>query len=262
MLNFITMPTESECEEIAKEFEKKSQIPQIILALDGSHIPITPTKNGYLDYINRKNWPSLVLQGAVDNKLLFRNINCESPECTHDAMVFKNSNLFKFKKNVIPEKFKMINGVKVPYLIVADAAYPLLTWLIKGYKFDKNMTSEKDSFNVYLNKARVVAEHAFGHLEARWRRLLKKLDVHVSYAPTVIACCCVLHNIAELQNNTFKECWLALVEKHQQKFDQPVSISINTVNDKAETIRNAIMIYLRQFKQLRSLRYRTKTNTL
>lgn len=55
--------------------------------------------------------------------------------------------------------------MEVPYIIIGDPAYPLLPWLIKGYP--GAVTVEQDSFNVYLNSARVVVEMAFGRLRGR-----------------------------------------------------------------------------------------------
>lgn len=62
------MPDETECKVISF-YKNLTNIPQIIGALDGTHIPILPPFEGYRDYINRKGWPSIVLQGVVDSTL-------------------------------------------------------------------------------------------------------------------------------------------------------------------------------------------------
>lgn len=54
METWISMPDATECEYIAFNFEKKCNIPQLIGAIDGTHIPILPPSDGYRDYINRK----------------------------------------------------------------------------------------------------------------------------------------------------------------------------------------------------------------
>lgn len=61
------MPDDNECYEIAVAFEKKTHIPQLIGAIDGTHIPILPPSDGYRDYINQKGWSSMILQAVVDN---------------------------------------------------------------------------------------------------------------------------------------------------------------------------------------------------
>lgn len=69
---WIRMPTEDQCNEIAAAFEEKSNIPQIIGCIDGTHIPVTAPSDGYRDYVNRKGWTSIVLQAVVDHKLRYR----------------------------------------------------------------------------------------------------------------------------------------------------------------------------------------------
>lgn len=70
LLIWIRMPNQDECETSSLFFEIKTGLPQIIAAIDGSHIPMVPPKEGYSDYINRKGWPSLNLQALVDHDLL------------------------------------------------------------------------------------------------------------------------------------------------------------------------------------------------
>ena len=62
----IKLPSRTEAAELAKQNQKINKIPQIWGAIDGCHIAVTPPKLGYADYINRKMFPSLVLQGVVD----------------------------------------------------------------------------------------------------------------------------------------------------------------------------------------------------
>ena len=70
----IRLPTEIEVEAIMKEFEEISGFPQAVGSIDGCHIRIkAPLKDGE-DYINRKDYHSIILQGFVDNKYIFRDI--------------------------------------------------------------------------------------------------------------------------------------------------------------------------------------------
>lgn len=68
---WIRMPNEDECVEQAILFEIRTGIPQTIGAIDGTHIPITPPKVGYSDFLNRKGWPSLSTQALVDCNLMY-----------------------------------------------------------------------------------------------------------------------------------------------------------------------------------------------
>ncbi|XP_018407228.1 PREDICTED: putative nuclease HARBI1, partial [Cyphomyrmex costatus] len=131
-------------------------------AIDGTHIPILPPADGYKDYINRKGWPSIILQAVVDNNLRFMNVNCQAPGSCHDAAIFKTSMLYKEVERIIPRKTKLVNGVEIPYFLIGDPAYPLLPWLMKGYTKVTRLTPQEESFNVYLNSNRVDIERAFG----------------------------------------------------------------------------------------------------
>lgn len=64
---FVKMPDAAEAIFLAQRFEQRCKLPQVIGAIDGTHIPVLPPSSGYRDFINRKGWPSLVLQAVVDS---------------------------------------------------------------------------------------------------------------------------------------------------------------------------------------------------
>lgn len=66
----IRMPNRNECEAISTYFYERYGIARIIGAIDGSHVPILPPSEGYRDFVNRKGWPSVILQALVDHRML------------------------------------------------------------------------------------------------------------------------------------------------------------------------------------------------
>ena len=48
-------------------------------AIDGTHIPIIGPVESHGDYLNRKGYYSLIMQGVCDNKYIFRDINIGWP---------------------------------------------------------------------------------------------------------------------------------------------------------------------------------------
>lgn len=119
---------------------------------------------------------------------------------------------------------KNIDGMDIPYMIVGDPnpAYPMLPWLIKGYS--GSLSAEEESFNVYLNSARVSVEMAFGRLKARWRILCKKMDCAHTFSPQIILACCTLHNFVESHKEQFFTEWLEEISNNDRLYPQPVAV--------------------------------------
>lgn len=170
----ITMPTIEEAKLIAQSIQLKTGIVQLIGAIDWTHIPILPPKIGYRDFINRKGWPSMILQGYVDHNYIFRNIIIKHTGSVHDATVLKDSSLYQNNETLIPKNNIYINGKEIPLMIAGDPAYPLLPWLLKGYT--GSLTADQESFNTCHSSARICVENAFGRLKGRWRCLLKRCE--------------------------------------------------------------------------------------
>lgn len=91
---FVKLPDVCEAQAIAHR-NSTHLVPQVYGALDATHIPILPPSNGYRDYVNRKGWPSIVLQALVDDRYQFRDICVGTLGSAHDAAVFTTSNLYR-----------------------------------------------------------------------------------------------------------------------------------------------------------------------
>ena len=100
-------------------------------AIDGSHIPIKAPENAHGDYLIRKSWYSLILQGVCDYNYVFSDINIGWPGRVHDARVFANSEIVHKGENgtLFPKWTKKIviqrRETDLPVTIIADPAYPL-----------------------------------------------------------------------------------------------------------------------------------------
>ena len=240
---YIQTPHGERLQSIVDGFSSKWGFPQCVGAIDGSHIPIVSPLDCPADYYNRKGFHSIILQAVVDHEYRFWNINVGWPGRVHDARVFTNSELFEKAQAVtlLPSSPKLIHGVSVPLVILADPAYPLLPWLMKPYVQHGNLSVAAKNFNYRLSRARMVVENAFGHLKGRWRCLLKRNDAATEDVPTIISACCVLHNICEIHKEQFDETWMEELALGVNAS----SLTQNTsTNSNAESIRTALCNYI------------------
>ncbi|KAK5648019.1 hypothetical protein RI129_002911 [Pyrocoelia pectoralis] len=186
----------------------------------------------------------MILQGVVDCHYQFLNICIKNPGSCHDAAVLTTSDLYRNIETLMPKDTCHINGENLPYLILGDPAYPLLSWLLKGFP-NRGLTPTEDSFNCYVNSGRVVVEIAFGRLKSRWRCcLLKRLDVH-TFVPYVMAACCTLHNITERFKDHFNPAWSDYINEQEKTYPQPNTINSTSLAEyEGATIRSFLKNYL------------------
>lgn len=81
------------------------------------------------DYCSHKSFYSVILQGVVDHRLRFWDINVAWPGKVHDATVFsKLSSYEKFwSGTLLPNITDEFAGVDVPVLTLGDVAYSTTT---------------------------------------------------------------------------------------------------------------------------------------
>lgn len=221
-------------------FRDRAGFPQVVAALDGCHVPIIAPLQSSEDYVNRKGFYAVTLQGLVDSNYRFVDIFVGWPAKVHDARVFRNSPLFSHccARTFLPlDLSQVISGVRVPPLILGDSAYALTDWLMKPYTDRGNLTREQVNFNKILSMTRVVVENAYGRLKGRFRSIAKRLDLNVETACLVIGACCVLHNFCEVMGEDFNEEWLQGVQLHLGVFAADPN---QAQNRNAEAIREAI----------------------
>ncbi|XP_069755614.1 uncharacterized protein [Narcine bancroftii] len=213
--HFISLPSGACLQETIDGFAQRGY-PVCAGAIDGSHIPIITLSVDAAAYYSRKGWHSEVLQAVVDNRFCFSDVFVGWPGCTHDVRVLANSPLFRKAEDqgryLFPRDVsKDVEGVEVPAYLVGDAAYPLRSWLMKGFTQHRVLDQDQRRFNKTLNSGRIVVEHAFDHLKGCWRCLTKRLDISTTLVPDVVFACCVLHNICEINKEDFPSEW-TLVE--------------------------------------------------
>lgn len=239
----ITFPsTAIEINEIINGFKRLGRIPNVIGAIDGSHIPIKAPHLFPVDYFNRKGFYSIVLQAVVDHKKKFLDICVGWPGSTHDSRVLINSNLYNKFNN--QSNFFFNNKY-----ILGDGGYPNLSWLIVPYKdIGRGLIQQQTYFNLKHSQTRIKVEQAFGLLKGRWRCLLHNLEISFEIVSHVITACCILHNICEERHD-----FLPLGEQYNDT-GTGVNNEINiSETSEGNIIRNAICDSLWNNHQRRNL---------
>ena len=224
--SFIFLPKGEELDEIVNVYKEKWGFPMCGGAIDGTHIPIIAPTENHADYINRKGYHSIVMQAVVDSGYLFRDVVGGWPGSVHDARVLSNSHLYqlgnegKLFSGGISED---INGTIINPLLLGDPAYPLLPWMMKPYPETPDISPSHKNFNFRLSRARMTVENTFGRWKGRFRRFLKKVDMHVSNVTLAVAASCILHNLCEISHEEILDEWLVDVRPsdaagHQNEF--------------------------------------------
>ncbi|XP_028408835.1 protein ALP1-like [Dendronephthya gigantea] len=144
---------------VMEKFQSQKGLPHCIGVVDGTHIPIKAPYDNPEQYVNTKKFHSLQLQRVCDPDRFFTDVYCAYPGSVHDAHVLRNSPLYQDAEQSESEMFPGSS------YIIGDAAYPLKTWLITGFKNDGKLTREQREFNYHLRSTHMKIEHTFGLLK-------------------------------------------------------------------------------------------------
>ena len=243
---FVRIPSGNELSDVVRHFEVKWGFPQCFGALDGSHIPIVAPDESPKDYYNRKGWFSINIQALVDSRYRFMDLVVGWPGSVHDARVLARSSLYTRVESgqLFPNSTRPIAGVDIPLVILGDAAYPLLPWLMTPFRDAGRLTSAQKCYNYKQSRARMVVENAFGRLKGRWRILLKRLDNRLDAVPHIIMTCATLHNICETFGERFFENWQDDITDDRSRQPRDTLQNRPVHNTGACSIRNALTTHL------------------
>ena len=204
---YIAMPDGRETAERLMQLFKlyeDCQIPMVIGAVDGTHIPIiAPRTENKVDYFNRKQRYSMNTQAIVGGNSIFLAVSTGFPGSIHDSRALRNSFVFSEIENgaILNEPITFLQNTRIGPNIIGDSAYPMKKWLITPFANPQTLGERR--FNRELSKCRSSVERAFGVLKCRWRCLNKKLESDITNVSTVILSCFILHNICQLHGDLF-----------------------------------------------------------
>jgi hypothetical protein len=180
-IKFPTTP--DEIVQAKESWQSKYLFPTAIGVIDCTHIGVLKPRLHGDEYINRKNKPTLNVQGTCDSKEMFTSVDVSWPGSVHDARIWKNSQ--------VREVMRTTRNT----VLIGDDGYGLEPWLMTPFSDPGNESERK--FNKLLKKERVTIERCFGQLKRRFPILLYVCRVKLENVPKIIVACVILHNIAK-----------------------------------------------------------------
>lgn len=192
------MPTTSEeWLQKSEEFYVKWNFPNCIGALDGKHINMrSPNNSGSLNF-NYKHTFSIVLMALADAnyKFIFIDVGCKGR--ISDGGVFNRSSLNHALQNnslgIPPPRPLPGTNIETPFVILADDAFALKTYIMKPYNF-RGQNRDENVFNYRLSRGRRMVESTFGILATRFRVFRTTIELSENNVKHCVLAACALHN--------------------------------------------------------------------
>ncbi|XP_071581574.1 putative nuclease HARBI1 [Temnothorax nylanderi] len=214
-----TPTTIEEWERIENSYLQLWNVPNCIGSMDGRHIQFrAPFKDGSL-YYNYKGTNSIVLLALVNAQYQLTYVNVGVNGRVSDGGVFRDSDLAKLLNDPqnplnVPQD-KPLPGMNepVPYVILADAAFPLQNHILKPYP-SRNLSHDERIFNYRLSRGRRIVENAFGILANKFRVLLTQMHLPVETVQNITLTCCALHNYLSKENAAYLHTDIENLEEH------------------------------------------------
>ena len=196
--------SEQEWIRISEQFAQQWNFDNCCGALDGKHIVITPPTKTGSEYFNYKKNFSIVLLALVDADYKFLYVDVGTNGCISDGGVFANSTLSRdLQENTLhmPSERPLPDRNKpMPFVIVADDAFPLRDNIMKPFTGRNLISYERRVFNYRLSRARRVVENAFGILANRFRIFLSTILLPPEKAQLIVLAACALHNFLRMHS--------------------------------------------------------------
>ncbi|XP_067279192.1 putative nuclease HARBI1 [Pseudorasbora parva] len=172
---------------IKRGFYEIAGIPNVIGAIDFTHVRLKPPLVNDYPYINRKNYHSVNVQIICDATLCLLNVGARWPGGTHDAFIFEHSSVRRRLQDGALRGHGYLLGVILFW-----------TFLITP------VTLQERNFNHAHTRTRATVERfverCVGLLKGRWL-CLAHAGGTLLYSPqkvcNIILACAVLHNIAQ-----------------------------------------------------------------
>ncbi|KAJ1161954.1 hypothetical protein NDU88_002434 [Pleurodeles waltl] len=187
MQSYIVFPEVADLPTVKGDFYALGHIPNIIGAIDGTHVALVPPSGSEQVYRNRKSYHFMNVHVVCLSDQYISHVNAKFPGSVHDAYIMRNSS--------IPYVMEQLQRHRV--WLIGDSGYPNLSWLLTPVRNPRTRAEER--YNEAHGRTRRIIERTFGLLKARFR-CLHMTGGSLMYSPKkvchIIVACCMLHNLA------------------------------------------------------------------
>ncbi|XP_018409929.1 PREDICTED: putative nuclease HARBI1 [Nanorana parkeri] len=196
---FVHFPqTEREWRDVKLAFYNRAGFPNILGAVDCTHIALQPPRLEERTYRNRKQYHCLNVQIVHDATQKIMSVRANFPGSTLDAFILRQSGVSRrFERGQFPHGW-----------LVGDAGYPQHAWLMAPIRYPQLDTTvpAEARYNSALRRTRAVVETTIGLLKARFLCLARP-GGELLYSPRkcarIILVCCILHNLCRERHESW-----------------------------------------------------------
>lgn len=182
---------------MADGFQTRCNFPNCLGAIDGKHILIRPPGGSGSYYYNYKGSHSIVLMAICDANSEFLYVDVGANGRISDGGVWDNSPMSNRIANgtagLPPDKILPGSERLLPFVFVADDAFPLQRHIMKPFSHNNQSTREL-IYSYRVSRARRTVENAFGMLANRFRVFLSPINLPPDSVEMVVLACTSLHN--------------------------------------------------------------------
>ena len=160
-----TSNTVSKWLEVSKKFSQRWNFPNTIGVIDGKYIVLEQPKNSGSHYHNNKCTDNMIPIAVVGPEYQFLYAEVGMNGRNSDGGTWAQNPLRKALENNTFHLTKPLSRDLdyIPFVCVADNAFPLATYMMKPYP-QKDLSRDKRIFNYRLSRAGRISENAFGIL--------------------------------------------------------------------------------------------------
>ena len=135
---------------------------------------------------------------VTDSNYKFIYVDVGTNGRVSDGGVWANCTLSTLLKegraNLPPAQCLPNSNRDLPFVFLADDAFPLSVNLMKPYPF-RSQSRKQRIFSYRLSRARRTVENAFGILSSKFRIFRGSINLSPDKVEKIVLCCVVLHNM-------------------------------------------------------------------